>query len=382
VTETLLQRANLLNRRSRARDAMPVIENALMLAQTVGNRYQELRLQFLQGAAYRNLGDIARATERARSAIESAASENMDNLATSGLIDLGNSYLTVGNYEAAEPYFRRALDTARRGKVRRIEARAQLSMGSLCEQDHRPEEARQFIEAGLSFYRQAGYLRESVQAAVLLGGVLQQLGQNEDGVRVLRETLPNALRLQDQRVEAQLRERIGENLSDQGEWASALSEYQRVIELYGRLEQAALARVAAARALRNLGRRDQAERWLAEAEDFETTNRSPRLLAAIQIEGAQTASADGRLQDARRLALAALTYFEPRKAWEQVWRAHAIVAMSSTAGVEAQAHLAAARTALSQFQAGRPSASVTRYLERDDIKRLSEAVRAGDSVRQ
>ena len=382
VTETLLQRANLLNRRSRAREAMPVIENALMLARTVGNRYQELRLQLLQGAAYRNLGEIAKATERARSAIEEAVTENMDNLATTGLIDLGNVYLASGQYEVAEPYFRRALDTARRGKVRRIEARAQLSMGSLCEQDHRPEEARQFIEAGLSFYRQAGYQRESVQAAVVLGGVLQQLGRSEDGVRVLRETLPNAQRLQDQRLEAQLRERMGETLSDQGDWASALAEYQRVIELYGHLEQAELARVAAARALRNLGRRDEAERSLAEAEDFETTNRSPRLLAAIRIERAETAFWDGHFQDARRLALAALMYFEPRKVWEQVWRAHAIVAMSSSARAEARAHSAAARTALSQFHASWPSASVTRYLERGDITRLSAALRVDDSVRQ
>src|SRR6185369_10867106 len=99
-----------------------------------------------------------------------------------------------------------------------------LSLGSLCEQDHRPQEARAFIEAGLSFYRQAGFLRESVQAAVVLGGVLQQLGQNEDGVRILREALPMTERLQDRRIEAQLRERIAENLRDLCDWPAALSE--------------------------------------------------------------------------------------------------------------------------------------------------------------
>jgi tetratricopeptide (TPR) repeat protein len=381
VTETLWNRANLLNRRSRAREALPVIEAALAMTHTVGNRYQENRLRFLQAAASRNLGETARATELARAAIEAAVAENMDNLATSGLIDLGNTYLTVGNYDAAEPYFRRALDTARRSKVRRIEARAQLSLGSLCEQDHRPEEARAFIEAGLAFYRQAAYLRESIQATVLLGGVLQQLGRNEDGVRILRDALPATDRLQDRRVEGQLRERIADNLRDLGEWATALAEYERAIDLYGPLEQAELVRVAAAHVQWNLGRVGEAERSLRAAEEFEAKNRTPRLLAAVQAERAEIAYANGRRGEARTQALAALAYFEPRKALERVWRAQAIVAGSTNPG-DATKHVGAARAALQQLQASWPTASVSRYLVRRDTKLLSELLHVGDSVQR
>jgi eukaryotic-like serine/threonine-protein kinase len=381
VSETLWNRANLLNRRSRARDAVPVIGDALAMTHTVGNRYQEIRLLFLQAAAFRNLGETARATEQARAAIEAAVAENMDNLATSGLIDLGNTYLTVGNYDVAEPYFRRALDTARRSKVRRIEARAQLAMASLCEQDHRPDESKSFAESALSFYRQAGYQRESVQATIVLGGVLQQLGQNDEGVRVLRDALPAAQRLQDRRVEAQLRERIGDNLRDLDEWAPALSEYQRVVEIYEGLEQAGLARVAAAHVLWALGRADEAERSLREAEAFQTKNHVPRLLAAIQAERAEIAYASGRIGDARRLALAALTYFEPRQALDRVWRAQAIVAATANRG-EALAAAAAARVTLHRFYTGWPAASVTRYLERRDTKRLFAVLQVGDSIQR
>jgi len=380
VTETLWNRANLLNRRSRAREALPVIETALSMTQTVGNRYQEIRLQFLQAAAYRNLGETARATENARAAIEAAVAENMDNLATSGLIDLGNTYLAVGNYDAAEPYFRRALDTARRGKVRRIEARAQLSLGSLCEQDHRPQEARSFIEAGLAFYRQAGYLRESVQAAVVLGGVLQQLGRNEDGVRILREALPMTERLQDRRIEAQLRERIAENLRDLGDWPAALSEYAHAIELYGPLEQAELARVAAAHLLWSLGHSAEAEQSLRVVEAFANASHPPRLMAAIQMERAELAYASHRRREALRRALAALTYFEPRQAWDQVWRAHAIAAMTTDVSLAVHTHAAAARAALEQLQANWPVSSVTRYDDRSDVKPFSSALRVGDSA--
>jgi tetratricopeptide (TPR) repeat protein len=380
VTETLWNRANLLNRRSRAREALPVIETALSMTQTVGNRYQEIRLQFLQAAAYRNLGETARATENARAAIEAAVAENMDNLATNGLIDLGNTYLAVGNYDAAEPYFRRALDTARRAKVRRIEARAQLSLGSLCEQDHRPQEARSFIEAGLAFYRQAGYLRESVQAAVVLGGVLQQLGRNEDGVRILREALPMIERLQDRRIEAQLRERIAENLRDLGDWPAALNEYEHAIELYGPLEQAELARVAAAHLLWSLGHSAEAEQSMRVVEAFANASHPPRLMAAIHMERAELAYASHRRREALRLAVAALTYFEPRKAWDQVWRAHAIAAMTTDVSLAVHTHATAARAALEQLQANWPASSVTRYDDRSDVKPFSSALRVGDSA--
>ena len=150
------------------------------MARGVGNRYQEIRLRFLQATTIRDLGDTTRAADLVRQAIDVALAENMDNLAANGQIDLGNIFLRRGDLRTAEPILRRALDTARRGRVRRIEARALVSLGSLCEQDHRPAEARPLIEASLTFYQQAGYERESLQAAILLGGVLRQLG-DEDG---------------------------------------------------------------------------------------------------------------------------------------------------------------------------------------------------------
>jgi tetratricopeptide (TPR) repeat protein len=55
ITETLYQRANLLNRRNRASEAMASIDKGLAVAQALGNRYQEIRLQLLKAAAVRKL---------------------------------------------------------------------------------------------------------------------------------------------------------------------------------------------------------------------------------------------------------------------------------------------------------------------------------------
>jgi serine/threonine protein kinase len=233
VTQTLLERANLLDRRNREKEALPVIEDALTMARAVGNRYQEVRLRFIQASAVRDLGETERAATLVRDAIDTALAENMDNLAANGQIDLGNAFLRADDFTRAEPVFRRALDIARRAKVRRIEARAEVSLGSLLEQTKRPGEAKPLVEAALTFYRQAEYERESVQAAAVLGGLHQQLGASQEGIRVLTEALPGAIRLQDRRLEAQVRERLADCLADRGDVSRAVAEYERASQLYG-----------------------------------------------------------------------------------------------------------------------------------------------------
>jgi tetratricopeptide (TPR) repeat protein len=233
VTQTLLERANLLDRRNREKEALPVVDDAVTMARAVGNRYQEIRLRFIEAAALRDLGETERAATLAREAIDAALTENMDNLAANGQIDLGNVFLRSDDFARAEPVFRRALDIAQRAKVRRIEARAGVSLGSLLEKTRRPGEAKPLVEAALMFYRQAQYERESVQAAGILGGLHQQLGASSDGIRVLNEALPQAVRLQDRRLEGQLRERLADCLADSGDVSRAVAEYERASELYG-----------------------------------------------------------------------------------------------------------------------------------------------------
>ena len=46
VTQTLLERANLLDRRSREREALPIIEQGLAVARTVGNRLRRFGCGF------------------------------------------------------------------------------------------------------------------------------------------------------------------------------------------------------------------------------------------------------------------------------------------------------------------------------------------------
>jgi tetratricopeptide (TPR) repeat protein len=308
VAETLILRADLFNRRSRPMDAVPVIEHALTVARTVGNRYQEIELEGLMGVAARDQGDTHRAATLAQQAIDAAVAEKMDNLAIATMFDLGNSYLVGGDPASAEPLYRRAMTLAERSGVRRLQARAQFSLGSLAEQTHRPEEAKQFIAAALSFFQPAGYTREVIQLNGLLGSTLYELGDYEQGVRVLQEALIQAVPLRDSRLQAQVRERLGDNLSGEGDWPAALAEYEQAARLYGSSIPAQRQQLKCAQLYFKLGRREDAGRALSEVQEFlRKADPNQGLQYQLRATRAEMAYEDGRFGQAQVVAGQALS---------------------------------------------------------------------------
>ena len=450
ITETLYERANLLKNRSRAAEAMPVIEKALSVAKTVGNSYQQIRLQLLEGLVARNLGDAERARELAQQAVDAARAQGMENVATSGLTDLGNSFFSRGEVAPAERYYRQALDFAQRTKARRNEARAQFQLGALFEHS-RPADARKFVEAALPFYRQGSYRRELIRAMVVLGGVDLELGQFDDGARTLREALENVVRLHDTQTEALVRERLALILHAQGLWPDALEEHKRQIGLIGSGPASGFARINCAILYRCLGMTAKRDESLAEVRRLLDQKPNAQLKFTLLLEEAQSAYDDGRMKDAaalartaraaagpgdpgalaradlceslalirlrqgsvppaakaitdleqahfpfeaaaarlataqalaaiddpvpaRKLALEALTFFEPRNIWESVWRAQALAARASASPAESEAHRSAARAALARLKAAWPMESMESYRHRSDFTLVSKVI--------
>jgi len=291
VTETLLQKVNLLNRSSRSAEAMPLIQKALVASSTVGSPYKQIRLQLLQSVTARNLGDTKQAGALARQAIDAAITERMDNLATAGLMDLGNAFLKDGDLSSAEPIFRKALDVARRGKVRRLEARALASLASLCEQQHRPEEAKQFIDLATPFFRQAGYRREFIQAMAILGGVYQQEAKYDEGIQVLQETLASAIQLDDNKLtESLIRQRLGDCLRGQGAWPAALEQFELI--------QGSSAKFACTQLYWRLGRSQDAARRLSEVQQALKKSPDQTMLSKLRVLQAEMAYAKGHWAEA------------------------------------------------------------------------------------
>jgi hypothetical protein len=202
--------------------------------------------------------------------------------------------------KSAEPIYHRALDLAQRSKVRRYEARAKLSLASLCEADHRPDEALQFAQAALPFYKQAGYRRELVQTRILLAGAHADRAELDEAIGILREALPDAIQLHDAPIEAQTRERLGNVLNTQGHWPEALAEYKKVIPLLG--ARSIKAQIVHARLCGQLGMAQEAGRGFATVEAALDRNPNAALLLDLRTEQAQWAYISGRFAEAAAIA--------------------------------------------------------------------------------
>ena len=302
TTESLYQRASFLNRRSRAEEAMESIEEAIDMARMTENRYQEIHLQLLKSSVLRKLGESDRASELAQQTIDDALNEGMDDLATSGMISLGNVFLGIGDYESAEKYFREARYFAQRGKVRRYEAMASVSLGSLFEQKNQPDQAMPFIEEAMSFYKEAGYRREYIQAMAILGGILRQLGSYEKGIEVLREALPQAIQFNFSTSEVRIRERLVELLKAQGNWPEALKESEQFANKFASNAEGVYARLDCAGLYWRLGRWQDAERSLAEVEPLLRDSADPYALSLFRLRQMEMAYARGRFEQAGILA--------------------------------------------------------------------------------
>jgi serine/threonine protein kinase len=305
IAEAQIGQANLLIRFHKGA-ALPMIEKARATAGPIGSSYLNIRLDLLQGVALRTLGEPERAAEIARKAIDAADALHMDNLASSALVDLGNAYLSRRDLASAESVCLHALSIARRSGVRRHESRALLELASICEQSNRPEDARRYIEASLPFYREGGYRREVLQANGMLGGILCEQAQYDDSIRVLRESLPDAVQLHDAVLEAQLRERLAEALFDRGEWPEALAEADKSAALFGVTALSFDIRRRGARIRWKLGRRDEAARWMASAEELLRRNPGDAGSFDVMLLKSEMAYEEGQASAAAALARQAL----------------------------------------------------------------------------
>jgi len=124
VAEVFYQRGYLLNIQDKLSEANEKMKRANELATVTKNSSLLVKsLLHLSSIAY-SLDDHPTAKQYADQAIELARLEQLDNLATVGLIDVGNIYFSRGKLDEAESKFKLALGRAKTNEWQRVEARA------------------------------------------------------------------------------------------------------------------------------------------------------------------------------------------------------------------------------------------------------------------
>lgn len=231
MAEVFYQRGAYLNLADKLPEAQDQLRQALDLSLTTDNKPQQIKTMLQLSGIFYSTGDTLRAEQYATRAIDLARSEQLDNLTTHGLIDIGNALFVRGEYSEAEKRFEQALQIARANKGRRAEARALLSLGSLLVQQGNSAKAASYLEAALAFYRQGNFGRETSQALLLLGYANEQQGNNDAAFESFNEQLKIANQVNDMAQVAHTHAAIGLLLAHQERFTEALEHFAESYKL-------------------------------------------------------------------------------------------------------------------------------------------------------
>lgn len=227
LTEVHYQRGRLLNSLNKTAEARTQLHQALDLARnTTYNKYQEIKVLLELSGAASIEGDTPQAKQLALEAMEAADNNNMPNLKTAGLIEIGNVFLGDREYVEAARFFKQAIVSAENHKGRANEAHARLSLASLyIQQEDNLDEGLSLVEQALAFYQRGGYRKEVWQAMLLRSRAKLQRGDYDSARQSLDELLQHAQKSGDSSLVADTHFEIGILLASQELYPQALTHF-------------------------------------------------------------------------------------------------------------------------------------------------------------
>ncbi len=301
VAEVRMQRGASLNSQEKLDAARTQFEQVINTPRA--SKYQQIRAILQISSSCSSEGKTTCAEDYASRAIKLAKEERMENLATNGLIDLGNAFLARAEYEKAEQNFQQALEFARKDEGSRNEARALLSLGSLSLQQNKPDVAQNYVKQALPFYQKGGYKKQVSQANLILGQASLKIDDYDAALQAFRE-VEHSEDVSD-RAYAQLT--IGDVLMKQEKYLEALRRFEQSYDLYESLSSRSYSAYSLANlsdVLCQLGRFEAAKENLVKAEVIvnDKDGSLPELLSYIQLVNAQIALSERNFTQAIKYA--------------------------------------------------------------------------------
>jgi serine/threonine protein kinase len=126
--------------------------------------------------------DPKRAAEYAKQAVDLARDNRLDAWAADGLVRLAGAQLHQGKLQEAEESVRDALQLAQQTQQLRVEASANLTLASVMNQKHLPDQVIGPAQAALDFYHKNGYFRSEGGALLLIIRSKRDKGQYKEAL--------------------------------------------------------------------------------------------------------------------------------------------------------------------------------------------------------
>lgn len=242
LTEVLYQKGVLYKTQTHASrpdllgNAKAALEQALNKAEAAGNKYQQVRAMLALGhVIQQSTPDDKSVLAYAIAARRLMAGEGMQALPTRALIDIGNGFRDLGEYQDAEIHLKHALDLAGRAKLASKEALVLMLLGTLFMQQHDPDNALPYLEKALEMCTELGIEQGQSFTRMLLADAKELKGDYEFALqeyRVLLQLAESKGDKSDQLSIAGLRQAIGFLFAHQGSFPEALRQFEAALEIY------------------------------------------------------------------------------------------------------------------------------------------------------
>jgi len=305
LTEVAYQRGIDANRRAKIVEAAEHLRKALDTARLAGNIQQEIRAELqLANNAYL-AGESESAEALAVKALDTASANGLESLAISGIVNLGNAYLTKRDFPRAENYYQEALNIARHLSASRLAALSLLSLAGLHDQLKRSDAVASEAREALAYYQPNGFALESSQCLTLLGRVERNRGDYTAALETFHRSLEQAEKAASSPQMGLSHESIGSVLASQERYPEALDHYLKNLALSADAQHKGYAGLQSGNTLWRLGRYDEARKM------FELADGPARNFASLRLNlmraRAEMALSERRFSDAATQARLALT---------------------------------------------------------------------------
>jgi len=235
MAEVLIQRGILMKTKGDAAKARESLQQALQIVQTFTNPSQESNTLLQLAAVSRVTGDHGAAERYAVQAKEISATNNLSDLYTLSILEIGYVHFFRNEIPQAEKNFQEALARAQADKRRMTEARAQLALGGIRIQQDDADAGIPFIKQALPFFEQNIYRKEIMLSQLYLAQAYNLKGQNDDARAALESALAQAKHLNDQEKMGYAHKNIGTLLAHQEKYSEALDRINQAYSIYNAL---------------------------------------------------------------------------------------------------------------------------------------------------
>lgn len=271
------------------RDALKFANEGLEMAARLDSDAEAsaIRWELLsqQTRAWLQLGDLGEALAVARAAREAATMTNSARSRSGAENNLGLLYKRLRRFQPAREHFEIALELARAGGLKDVEAHVLSNLGGLLIEHGQRERARELLEAAVELESQLGNESRETVALLNIARLDLDAGRMDEARSELTQVklLASRLGLEIEGVGARVLD--GRGLRMQGNWQDAEKQWRDALELGRKVSDTswtARASLQLADLEADRGRLDRAGAWLAELEIASAAGQEATPSAAAQ----------------------------------------------------------------------------------------------------